>query len=61
MGHELLSFIDAYSDYNQILVHPSDEENTSFIKDRRLYCYKVMPFDLKNTEMTYQKLVNIPR
>lgn len=42
-GHELLSFMDAYSSYNQIPMYPSDEENTSFITDRGLYCYKMMP------------------
>ena len=29
-GHEVLSFMDAYSGYNQITMHPPDEEHTSF-------------------------------
>ncbi|KAM1621079.1 hypothetical protein TB1_018899 [Malus domestica] len=41
---ELLSFMDAYSGYNQILMNPSDQEHTAFTTDRGLYCYKVMPF-----------------
>lgn len=57
-GHELLSFMDAYSGYNQIPMFPGDEESTSFITDRGLYCYKVMPFGLKNAGATYQRLVN---
>ena len=52
-GHELLSFMDAYSGYNQIPMHPPDEDHTSFITDRGLYCYKVMPFGLKNAGATY--------
>ncbi|XP_024024255.1 uncharacterized protein LOC112092393 [Morus notabilis] len=40
-GHEILSFMDAYSGYNQIPMHPTDEEHTSFITDRGLYCYKL--------------------
>jgi len=28
-----------------------------FITDRGLYCYNVMPFRLKNTGNTYQRLV----
>jgi hypothetical protein len=52
-GYELLSFMDAFSGYNQILMHPEDQEKTSFITDRGLYCYKVMPFDLKNAGATY--------
>ncbi|XP_020417977.1 uncharacterized protein LOC109948691 [Prunus persica] len=57
-GHALLSFMDAYSGYNQIFMHPEDQAHTSFITDRGLYCYKVMPFSLKNTGATYQRLVN---
>ncbi|KAM2190613.1 hypothetical protein ACFX1Q_026558 [Malus domestica] len=52
-GCELLSFMDAYSGYNQILINPSDQEHTSFTTDRGLYCYKVMPFGLKNAGATY--------
>ena len=57
-GYELLSFIDAFSGYNQILIHPEDQEKTSFITDRGLYCYKVTPFGLKNVGATYQRLMN---
>ncbi|CAL2247844.1 unnamed protein product [Prunus armeniaca] len=57
-GHALLSFMDAYSGYNQIFMHPEDQAHTSFITDRGLYCYKVMPFGLKNAGATYQHLVN---
>ncbi|XP_008231833.1 PREDICTED: uncharacterized protein LOC103331001 [Prunus mume] len=39
-------------------MHPEDQAHTSFITDRGLYCYKVMPFGLKNTGATYQRLVN---
>ena len=39
-------------------MHLSDVEKISFITERGLYCYKVMSFGLKNTGMTYQKLVN---
>ncbi|KAL2456880.1 Uncharacterized protein Adt_46580 [Abeliophyllum distichum] len=57
-GHQLLSFMDAYSGYNQIPMYPPDEEHTSFVTDKGLYCYKVMPFGLKNAGATYQRLVN---
>ena len=58
-GHELLSFMGAYSGYNQIPIYLPDEEHTSFITDRGLYCYKVMPFGLKNAGAIYQRLVNM--
>ncbi|KAK0578013.1 hypothetical protein LWI29_003667 [Acer saccharum] len=57
-GHELLSFMDVYLGYNQIRMNKADEEKTSFTTDQGLYCYKVMPFGLKNTGATYQRLVN---
>ncbi|XP_056864128.1 uncharacterized protein LOC130511242 [Raphanus sativus] len=57
-GNEMLTFMDAFSGYNQILMHPDDREKTAFITDRGTYCYKVMPFGLKNAGATYQRLVN---
>jgi hypothetical protein len=50
--------MDAFSGYNQISMHESDQEKTAFMTDKDLYCYKVMPFGLKNMEVTYQRLVN---
>ena len=57
-GNELLSFMDAYSGYNQIRMHPNDQELTSFITSQGLYYYNVMPLGLKNAGATYQRLVN---
>jgi hypothetical protein len=57
-GHELLTFMYAFSGYNQIHMDEIDQEKTSFITDRGLYCYKMMPFGLKNARATYQRLVN---
>ncbi|KAK0592167.1 hypothetical protein LWI29_014403 [Acer saccharum] len=56
--HELLSFMDAYSSYNQILMHPDDQEKATFVTKRGIFCYKVMLFGLKNAGVTYQRLVN---
>ncbi|XP_074323995.1 uncharacterized protein LOC141660915 [Apium graveolens] len=58
-GHALLSFMDAYSGYNQIPMYGPDQEHTSFITDRRLYFYVGMPFVLINTGTAYQILVNM--
>src|ERR1044071_7394290 len=53
-GCDLLSFLDAHSGYNQIRMKEEDEENTSFIPPYGVFCYKTMPFGLKNTGATYQ-------
>ena len=58
VSHELLSFMDAFSGYNQIKIDPSDQEMTSFVRGQGTYCYQVMPFGLKNARATYQRLVN---
>ncbi|XP_004308263.1 PREDICTED: uncharacterized protein LOC101303281 [Fragaria vesca subsp. vesca] len=58
VGFKMLSFLDAYSGYNQIKMHPTDQEHTTFVTDKGLYCYEVMPFGLKNAGATYQRLVN---
>ncbi|KAL6183848.1 hypothetical protein ACLB2K_045258 [Fragaria x ananassa] len=58
VGHKLLSFMDAYTGYNQILLCEEDQEYTSFVTNKGLYCYCMMPFGLKNVGATYQRLVN---
>jgi hypothetical protein len=57
-GHGLLSFMDAFSGYNQIRMHPTDQEKTAFITDQGIYCYQVMPFRLKSACATFQRLMN---
>ena len=58
-GHKMLSFMDAFSCYNQIWMHVLDENVATFTTIRGVYCYKVMPFSLKNAGATYQQLVNM--
>ncbi|KAL0462151.1 UNVERIFIED_CONTAM: Transposon Tf2-12 polyprotein [Sesamum latifolium] len=50
-----LSFMDGSSGYNQIRMAPADEELTAFRTPKGIYCYKVMPFGLKNAGATYQR------
>ena len=57
-GHRLLSFMDAFFGYNQIRMNEANQEKTYFITIQGLFCYKVMPFGLKNAGPTYQRLVN---
>ncbi|GKV18271.1 hypothetical protein SLEP1_g28676 [Rubroshorea leprosula] len=58
-GNVRLSLFDAYSGYHQVPMAPEDEEKTSFYAGDEIYCYVMMPFDLKNAGATYQKMVTI--
>ena len=50
--------MDAFSEYNQIRMTFEDEEKIAFVTDQGLFYYKIIPFGLKNTSATYQRLVN---
>ena len=53
--HLMLSFMDGFSGYNQILMAQEDMEKTTFIIEWGTYCYRVMSFGLKNAGATYQR------
>ena len=52
--HKLLSFMDAFSGYSQILMDEDNQEKTLFVTSQGLYYYKVMPFGQKNAGATYR-------
>jgi hypothetical protein len=54
-GHEALSFMDGFSGYNQIQIHPTDQYKTAFITPWGTFAYHVMPFGLKNADATFQR------
>jgi hypothetical protein len=56
-GCARLSFLDAYSGYNQIKLKVEDKEKTAFITPYGVFCYQVMPFGLKNAGATYQRMM----
>ena len=58
-GHEMLTFMDASSGFQQIQMEPSDQEDTASITPTGIYCYIAMPFGLRNAGATYQRLVNM--
>ncbi|KAL0356127.1 UNVERIFIED_CONTAM: Retrovirus-related Pol polyprotein from transposon gypsy [Sesamum radiatum] len=51
-GYELFSMMDAYQGYHQIFMAEEDRIKTSFVTDKGIYCYNVMPFGLKNAGAT---------
>ena len=54
-GHAMLSLMDGFSGYNQIMMALEGSEKTSFITEWGTYCYRVMSFGLKNVGATYQR------
>jgi len=58
LGCRMLSFLDAFSGYNQIKMHPRDECKTTFMTETSCYCYTVMSIGLKNAGATYQRLMD---
>jgi len=58
IGHKILSFLDAYSSYNQRNMHPWNNEKMSFVTNDANYYYEVMLFGLKNARATYQLLMH---
>jgi hypothetical protein len=54
-GCEILSFLDTYSGYPQIVLKDSDQPTTTLITALNSYCYVTMSFGLKNAGATYQR------
>ena len=54
-GCLLLSFLDAFSGYNQIRMHPKDKTKTTFMAEFANYCYKVKPFWCKPIPQGYDQ------
>ncbi|MCO5551883.1 hypothetical protein L7F22_005389 [Adiantum nelumboides] len=56
-GHEMYSFLDGYSEYNQISLAEEDRENTTFITEWCAFIYLIMPFRLCNAPATFQRVM----
>jgi hypothetical protein len=57
-GHEALSFMDGFSSYNQIQIHPTNQYKTAFTTPWATFAYRVMPFGLKNVGAMFQRAMN---
>ena len=58
-NHEMFSFMDGFSGYNQITIDPKDAEMTAFRTSFGNFYYTMMPFGLKNVRATYQRATTI--
>ena len=50
-----LSLLDEYLGYNQILVHPDDQEKRAFTTPWGTFMYVKMAFSLKNARGNFSK------
>jgi hypothetical protein len=55
---DLLSFLDAYLGFHQIRMAREDRKHTAFVTVDGLYCYVVMPYDLKNALPTFVRAMS---
>ena len=46
-------FLDEYSRYNQIAIHPKDQEKIAFTCPFGVFAYRRMPFELCNAPATF--------
>ena len=56
-GHDMYSFLDGFSGYNQVRMHPDDQEKTTFVTDWGVYVAVVMMFRLKTAPTTFQRTI----
>ena len=54
-GHEVYSFLDRFNGYNQIRMHPEDQEKTMFVMKWGVFVVVVMMFELKTAPTTSQR------
>jgi hypothetical protein len=59
VGSQKLSMLDGFSGYNQIMVHPDDQEKTTFTTPWGTFMYAKMPFGLMNAGDTFQRAMDI--
>ena len=57
-GCEVLSYMDGFSDYNQIDILRQDQHKTTFICPWGTFAYKKWPFELKNIGATFQQAMS---
>jgi len=56
-GHEVHSFLDGFSGYNQVKSNAIEQHKTTFDRKWGPYAYSVMPFGLSNPPGTFQRMI----
>ena len=55
----VMSFLDGFSSYNQVSVHPDDQEKTAFTTPWGTFMYAKMPFGMMNVGATFKRAMGI--
>jgi hypothetical protein len=53
-NHNFFCYLDAYSSYHQISIHPMDQSKTTFICPYRTFAYRRMSFGLYNAPTSFE-------
>jgi hypothetical protein len=53
-NHSIFCFLDGYSEYHQISIHPNDQSKTTFTCPYGTYAYRQMSFGLCNAPASFQ-------
>jgi hypothetical protein len=59
VGSQKISMLDGFSGYNQIMLHPDEQEKTAFTTPWGTFMYAKMPFGLMNAGATFQRAMDI--
>ena len=59
VGSQRMSMLDVFFGYNQISMHPNDQEKTTFTTPWGTFMYAKMPFGLMNDGATFQRALDI--
>jgi hypothetical protein len=59
VGSKKISMLDGFSGYNQIMVHPDDQEKTTFTTPSSTFMYAKIPFGLMNAGANFQRAMDI--
>jgi hypothetical protein len=54
-NHSFFYFLDGYSGYQQILIHPDDQSKTTFTCPYETYAYRRMSFGLCNAPASFER------
>jgi hypothetical protein len=55
VNHSFFCYLDGYSGYHQILIHPDDQSKTTFTCPYGTFAYKRMSFGLCNAPALFQR------